>query len=927
MCDQDRVIRYRGCLALRFAANSSVKKNIQSILGVEPQFPMLPEDEWHMTLVTKDELRELSTDAIQEAMEPLSTRCFAIGLGGGSEATRDLGPAGVYFVVFVWPKAQAFRTKHGLPMKDFHVSVSIANRHDIDKTSDALLDNSCLESLGKSALEALSRQVMLEHKPECALEIATLLCTKFGEETARGWVRLADASLLTDRPKLAMLSYGHLVERMTRTPQDDSEGRGSALCRHCCTQLSKCAELTEWGPVFAKEEIEQVPSNLRSFLCRPWSISTWTAIRDSTQNTSMALSYPSRERLTTPYSPLGNLMEQYTLPRFFRWIVPFQLAAMSTPRNRDDIRCLCYSLHIRHVVTLTEEEPLPTAWFDGVPNIKNTFLPVPNYKAPSIPQIDLFMRLCCNSSAPVLVHCGGGKGRAGTMVACYLVAFGFKPPPVELNDGNVSNGVWFQPAMTATEAIQALRTMRPESIETKEQEEAVSNYCSLLWKRRGLFPPEPAQPTPSRPEITGKPVETTDLLVLCGIPGSGKSSFRRALVKRIVASRAAPITVRSNNSLYQPWTEIHSDEIGRKGCERSIGQGSNRRVILDRCNGVVADRKKFLDLAATWSHHATAAVFDIPTKLCEARAMQRADHPTLPPGRRVDFAIHQHSSTFEFPELYEGFQTIVRITSVEASLELVDLLSPPLPLLKFPRTPHLIDLGAATSDDLVNDFNSLSLPVDRDTTIVITEKMDGANMGISLSPDRALVVQNRSHVINSKSHRQFRDLDKFLNSHRAVLYEILHRDAVFPGRFVLYGEWLAATHSIPYSKLGSHFYAFDLYDRETGQFWDRASLQEQLAISAATCQDDGAIQLVPKLWEGHVLPPPNELVALAQQRRSQFYDGPIEGIYIKWERLGHVKERCKVVRSDFLAGDAHWSQRPEGIRFNTVSTFNNLTGI
>ncbi|KUF96607.1 hypothetical protein AM588_10006307 [Phytophthora nicotianae] len=322
------------------------------------------------------------------------------------------------------------------------------------------------------------------------------------------------------------------------------------------------------------------------------------------------------------------------------------------------------------------------------------------------------------------------------MVACYLVAFGFKPPPVELNDGNVSNGVWFQPAMTATEAIQALRTMRPGSIETKEQEEAVSNYCSLLWKRRGLFPPEPAQPTPSRPEITGKPVETTDLLVLCGIPGS-----------------------------------------------------------------------------------------------------------------------------------------------------------------------------------------------DRDTTIVITEKMDGANMGISLSPDRALVVQNRSRVINSKSHRQFRDLDKFLNSHRAVLYEILHRDAVFPGRFVLYGEWLAATHSIPYSKLGSHFYAFDLYDRETGQFWDRASLQEQLAISAATCQDDGAIQLVPKLWEGHVLPPPIELVALAQQRRSQFYDGPIEGIYIKWERLGHVKERCKVVRSDFLAGDAHWSQRPEGIRFNTVSTFNNLTGI
>ncbi|KAG3102987.1 hypothetical protein PI125_g13979 [Phytophthora idaei] len=297
--------------------------------------------------------------------------------------------------------------------------------------------------------------------------------------------------------------------------------------------------------------------------------------------------------------------------------------------------------------------------------------------------------------------------------------------------------------MTAAEAIQALRSMRPGSIETKEQEEAVSKYCSLLWKRRGVFSPGPAQQMPSRPEITGKPIETTDLLVLCGIPGSGKSSFRQVLAKRIMASRAAPITVRSSNTLYQPWTEIHSDEIGRKGCER-----------ISLLLGVSTPPQ----LSSTYLQN-----------FCEARALQRVDHPTLPPGRRVGFAIHQHSSTFEFPKLDEGFLTIVRITSVEAALELVDLLSPPLSLLKFPRTQHLIDLGAATSDDLISDFNSISLPVDENTTIVIVDK-------------------NRSHAINSKSHRQFRDLDSFLKSHRAVLYEILHRDPLFPGRFILYGE-------------------------------------------------------------------------------------------------------------------------------------------
>lgn len=95
----------------------------------------------------------------------------------------------MYFVVCVWPKAQAFRAKYGLPLKDFHVSVSTANRHDIDKTSYALLDDNGLNLLEKSAMEALSRQVMLEQKPERAVEIATLLCTRFGGEFA--WVGAA----------------------------------------------------------------------------------------------------------------------------------------------------------------------------------------------------------------------------------------------------------------------------------------------------------------------------------------------------------------------------------------------------------------------------------------------------------------------------------------------------------------------------------------------------------------------------------------------------------------------------------------------------------------------------------------------------------------------------------------------------------------
>ena len=39
------------------------------------------------------------------------------------------------------------------------------------------------------------------------------------------------------------------------------------------------------------------------------------------------------------------------------------------------------------VVTLTEEEPLPAAWFEGT-GVANLFVPVPNYCPPTLPDMD-----------------------------------------------------------------------------------------------------------------------------------------------------------------------------------------------------------------------------------------------------------------------------------------------------------------------------------------------------------------------------------------------------------------------------------------------------------------------------------------------------------------------------------------------------------
>lgn len=927
--DGDRVRKYRGCLALCFAPDSALLAALERIVeqqsGAIPRaFERLPTSQWHITLVTKAELQTLSAAAVVEAETLSLSRVFPIGLGGAV-------PLGVYFVVCVWPRAQAFRRKHGLPLKDFHVSVSVQNNHEVDKTVTALLDldgeASWMEALGVEALEAVARQLLLdgESKQSYALLVATHLCAKFGAETTRGWLRLGEAALQTHKYKLAMLSFAHAYDRISShsfsysTERRDSGEDPDAVRQFCLARMQTCSAFTEWGQAFLESEMHEIPASLSRYLLQQrWSDALCSAVRERSQPTDRSGAPRERMWVVSRMSQLTGASLYFRLPRFFRWIVPFQLAAMSTPRNEADIVHLARSVGIRHVVTLTKEQPLALDWFPALPNaVVNTFLAVENYEAPSLAQIDLFIKICCESTG-VLVHCGGGKGRAGVMVACYLVAFGFRPPPPSPLDD------WVQPAMAADEAIRTLRAIRPSSIETERQEAIVAAYSSLLWKRRCVLPVPVEEPMASKPIVSGEPLEGTDLLVLCGLPGSGKTTFRRMLVKRSMAAESGK---QRHLSSIGRWVELSGDEHGREGCERSLGLKGVQRAILDRVNGKREDRRAFLEIARTWSTHATAVWFDFDADVCVYRAQQRANHPTLPPGRRVENAVAQHVQEFTAPELAEGFATIVRLTSLQAARDLAEMLAPPIGLLRFPRTSHVINLGAATADDLVMADMPTSLlggaSGENADVIVVTEKIDGANLGISLAADGwTFVVQNRSHYVTSKSHAQFRKLDAFLEAHGAALRSLLHQDTLFPERFILYGEWMAATHSIPYTHLRDLFYAFDLYDRETRRFWDRQSLEAALTLSAPLSGGDGSsrserIQIVPKLWSGSRLPDDEALIAMTRQTRSQFYDGVVEGLYIKWESPGvGVRHRGKVVRGDFLAGNEHWSAG--AIRLNTV---------
>ncbi|KAG8711916.1 hypothetical protein FRC09_020341 [Ceratobasidium sp. 395] len=296
------------------------------------------------------------------------------------------------------------------------------------------------------------------------------------------------------------------------------------------------------------------------------------------------------------------------------------------------------------------------------------------------------------------------------------------------------------------------------------------------------------------------------------------------------------------------------------------------------------------------------------TQFASDRAQNRPNHPTLPSGPRVRTAVASMRRSFQPPLKSwkpEGFQGIAHVTSFEAALELCQLLCS-VGLIKFPRTTHLLNLGAVAADDIVAE-SPASPPIHGSERVVITEKMDGANLGFSLSPSRALLVQNRSHYVHSEDHVQFKALDSWTAEHREILYVILDRDNSFPERYVLYGEWMAATHSIAYTTLETLFYAFDLFDRVTNTFASRAVLEQTLTNTN--------IKLTPVLNVCDRIPT-NEALSQMVRQRSHFYPGPVEGIYLKVENDQVVRRRGKVVRGDFIAGNDHWTKGI--IRWNVV---------
>jgi ATP-dependent RNA circularization protein (DNA/RNA ligase family) len=219
---------------------------------------------------------------------------------------------------------------------------------------------------------------------------------------------------------------------------------------------------------------------------------------------------------------------------------------------------------------------------------------------------------------------------------------------------------------------------------------------------------------------------------------------------------------------------------------------------------------------------------------------------------------------------------------------------------RFPHTPHLTWLVPGTPrDDKV--LSSLEASALLGADVVVEEKLDGANLGFSLSPEGQLRSQNRGQYLHSPHAGQFARLPDWLAMHgetlRSALAQHLQRDAA---DLMLFGEWCAARHSLGYDHLPDWFLLFDVYDRRLGRFWS-SSRRNALATTLG-------LATVPQLlWGRFAL---QQLEELLDSQRSQFRQGALEGIVIRRESSDWCEARAKLVRPDFTqAIDEHWSRR------------------
>jgi len=245
---------------------------------------------------------------------------------------------------------------------------------------------------------------------------------------------------------------------------------------------------------------------------------------------------------------------------------------------------------------------------------------------------------------------------------------------------------------------------------------------------------------------------------------------------------------------------------------------------------------------------------------------------------------------------------------------------------KYPRTRHLAGSSLQTGD---HDLGRVPFSHLRGRRVVYEEKLDGANSGFFFDAGGRIHGQSRGHELDLSQRggreRHFNYFKDWLNAHSETFLDRLE------DRYVVYGEWMHASHTVYYDALPHLFMEFDVLDTASGTFLSteaRAELLRGLPIVSVPVLYDGEAMgeehlrslIRPSLYKTehwrHSLAEAIRREGLDPVRTMAKIEGSdlSEGIYVKVEEDGRVVERLKFVRAGFIQHvmdiDEHWLSRP-----------------
>lgn len=245
-------------------------------------------------------------------------------------------------------------------------------------------------------------------------------------------------------------------------------------------------------------------------------------------------------------------------------------------------------------------------------------------------------------------------------------------------------------------------------------------------------------------------------------------------------------------------------------------------------------------------------------------------------------------------------------------------------IIKYPRTPHLESSRLQDGDE---GYDQVPYEILKGSYIVVEEKFDGGNSGISFTDGGDLLLQSRGHFLaGGARERQFNLFKKWAVAHERTFLDLLE------DRYIMYGEWMHKKHSMFYDSLPHFFLEFDIWDKFENKFLSTAIRKKLLANSP--------VLSVPVLYEGLAPSTIKDLkglltnslgrsnswkesylvdalkAGLSEDQAIQLMDKSnlAEGLYIKKETDSETIGRYKWVRKDFvqaiLDSNVHHAEQP-----------------